>query len=206
MDDLVNQCLGKLGNELVSKITTKGKLRVFQPGEAIVKTGQVVRYLPIVLNGAVKIFSEEKTAHFHLYYINPGEPCVFSFAHLFSLEPQSFSALAETESTLILLDVKTAEELFDNHPSFSRMIVAAYQKHYNQLLSTIIGLSSDRLEERILNFLIQKITITRKNPITISQPEIASDMGTSREVVSRLLKKLEENKKIVREGKKIKVL
>lgn len=205
MEELIDKCLGQLDRNLISALKMHGKFKYFKAGEAVVKSHQAPRFLPIVIEGVVNVFSEDNYLKLHLYYVRPGESCIFSFANLFSHDPIDFSASAEVDSLLLLLPMRNSEEIFDTFPQFSKMILREYQRHYKQLLATTLSLSCSSLEERIQQFLNEKSKATGEVLLPLSHQQIAESLGTSREVVSRLLKKMSTEGKVSQVGRKIKL-
>ncbi|MEO3408389.1 Crp/Fnr family transcriptional regulator [Mucilaginibacter sp. CAU 1740] len=204
--ELINHCLTYLGKDLLSEISEFGKPQWFNPEEFIVKEGQIVRHLPIVLSGTAKVYLNEADMQLLLYYIYPGATCIFSFAHLFGEKPVDFSAVAEEKSLLLLLPMHKVREWLLQYRVLSDMILTEYQKHYGDLLETTRQLICNNLESRVLSYLNTKANITGDMLLAISHQNIANDMATSREVISRVLKKMEREGKIIQQGRKIKLL
>lgn len=202
----LNSCLPNLGKELLQEIQEYGIRKQLPPNEYIVKQGQIIRFLPVIMSGTVKVSCEEEDSQFLLYYINSGETCIFSFAHLFNELPSQFSAMTELDSQLLLIPIKKAQEWFSKYPAFSRMILEQYQKHYGDLLYTTKQITCYKLEERLLIYLKNRAEITKSNILSISHQTIAEDLATSREVITRLMKKLELDDKVIQEGRNIKVI
>lgn len=204
--DQIRKCLPYLEQEFLDEIRENSSLKRFAAQEYIIQQGQYIQELPIVLSGSVKVFCEEETVRFLLYFIAPGEPCIFSFAHLFNEEPIEFSAFAELDCELLMLPVRKVQDWVRKYPSLANMLLASYQKHYQDLLHTTKQITCYNLEQRLEAYLKTKAEIDRSDLLSISHQEIANDLGTSREVISRLLKKLSLDKKVVQVGRKIKVL
>ena len=202
---LVSQCLAEFGKDLLGELISFGKLQSFGPDEYVVKQGQLVRSLPILISGTVKVYSEEDGLPFLLYYINPGSTCIFSFAHLFNEKEVSFSGITEEESLLLLVPIYKAREWLLKYPAFSEMILHEYQKHYNDLLETTKQVICYNLEDRLLQYLKTKANIAKSAELTITHQHIAADLATSREVISWLLKKMEKDQKILQVGRRIKL-
>lgn len=203
---ILSDCLPSLGQDLLAEIEAHAPLKSFSAGEYIIQEGQVVRFLPIVIEGSVKMFSHEANAQFLLYFINAGETCIFSFAHLFNSEPVAFSAIAELDSQLLLLPVHKVREWFDQFPSFAHLILKGYQQHYTDLLNTTKQLVCYNLEERLLEYLKTKVAIANSSLLSLSHQQIAEDLGSSREVITRVMKKLAINNQVEQVGRQIKVL
>jgi len=204
--NLISDCLANLGRDLLNEINEWGKPRWFDDNEYIVKQGQIIRHLPIVLSGAAKVYLSEANAQLLLYYIHPGATCIFSFAHLFGEKEVDFSALAEGKSLLLLLPMHKVREWLLKYRVLSDMILSEYQKHYNDLLETTRQLICNNLEGRLLAYLKTKAAISGNALLAISHQRIADDMATSREVISRVLKKMEHEGKVAQQGRKIKLI
>lgn len=202
----LTDCFPNLEKKLVDEIEVHSIVKNFAAREYIVKQGQLIRFLPVVLDGNVKVFHDEADAPFLLYYISSGETCIYSFAHTFNNEPAEFSAMAELDSKLLLLPLIKVNLWLQLYPSFSSLVINNYQKHYKDLLNTTRQVICHNLEERLIDYLHTKVQIEQSDLLSISHQEIAHDLGTSREVVSRLMKKLGLNQKVKQVGRKIKVL
>ncbi|AXT20305.1 Crp/Fnr family transcriptional regulator [Flavobacteriaceae bacterium AU392] len=200
------ECFPVLEKELLTEIEKYSTIKSFLAKEYIVKQGTFIRFLPIVLTGNIKVFSDEDTVQFLLYYISSGGSCIYSFAHTFNNEPVEFSAIAELDSELLLLPLNKVNQWLKKYPSFGHLVLTDYQKHYKDLLNTAKQITCYNLDQRLLHYLKNKAQIENTNLLNISHQEIANDLGTSREVISRLLKKLSVNNKVIQIGRKIKIL
>lgn len=202
---ILHECLASLGKPLLKEIELHGTIKKYSAHEYIVKQGQVIRFLPILVDGSVKVFSQEQTMKFLLYYIAAGETCIFSFAHIFDEASVNFSATAEIDSELLLLPIDKVRKWQVEYHRFGDLLLKAYQKHYNDLLHTTKQIVCYNLEERLLDYLKQQTKIARSDVLQISHQQIAQDLGTSREVISRLMKKLEAGRQASQMGRKIKI-
>ena len=200
------ECFPVLEKDLLKEIEEHSTLKSFNSQEYIVEQGKFIRFLPIVLSGNIKVFSNEDSIQFLLYYISSGESCIYSFAHIFNNEPAEFSAIAELDSELLLLPINKVNQWLKKYPSFSSLVLSDYQRHYKDLLNTTKQITCYNLDQRLLNYLKNKSKIKKSNILNISHQEIAYDLGTSREVISRLLKKLSLNNQVIQIGRKIKIL
>lgn len=201
--NILKNCLPYLGEELISEIEQNATIKVFQNESFVVKQGQYIRFLPIVLDGTVKIFSEENGLQFLLYYIQQGQSCIFSFVHLQSEKPSEFSAIAEEESILLLIPVEKVKIWLLKYPEFNSLIIKEFQKHYNDLLETTKQIVCYKLEYRLWTYLKTKASLINTSTLSISHQKIADDLGTKREVISRLIKKMESDNKVVQDKRKI---
>ncbi|WP_298902997.1 Crp/Fnr family transcriptional regulator [uncultured Psychroserpens sp.] len=200
------ECFPVLEKELLEDIEKHSTVAYFDVNEHIVEQGKYIKFLPIVLKGNVKVYSHEDAFEFLLYYISSGESCIYSFAHTFNNQPAEFSAIAETNSELLMLPIAKVKQWLNTYPSFGNLILSDYQRHYNDLLQTTKQITCYNLDQRLLDYLRQKCKMEKSNILSISHKTIANDLGTSREVISRVLKKLRTANSVVQIGRKIKVL
>lgn len=204
--DTIAQCFHGYHKELLQEMTLHGTVMQVKARDYLIRHGQYVKSLPIVMEGAIKVMSEDDGLPFLLYYIHPGATCVISFAHLFGDTKVNFSGIAEVDTTVLLVPVAKARDWLLKYPSFSEIILQEYQRRYNDLLETTKQVICHGLENRLLTYIRQKMKIVDSEFIQVSHHDIAADLGTSREVISRLLRKLEKDSKILQTGRKIKVL
>ena len=200
------KCYPELENNLLEEIDLYASVKFFKRGETIVKQGQYIKYLPIVLSGCAKVFCNEEEKDFLLYFIQSGESCVYSFAYLDYQAKSDFSATAEEDSELLLMPLEKVQLWMQKYPSLSKLILSNYKTHYLDLLNTTKQIVCYRLEERLLLYLQSKAKRSNTNLLSISHQQIALDLGTSREVISRLLKGNKLDGYVQQQGRKIKVL
>lgn len=199
----LDYCLSRFGQELITEFKHFGIFKTFKTNEFIIKQGQYPRYLPIVLEGCVKVYSSEDGQQVLLYYILPKHPSILSTIHLFNREPVEFSAVAEEETKMLLIPVNKAREWIVKFPSFANLIIGDFQQHYNELLHSTRLIVTYKLEERLLVYLKTKSTNSKSKILSLTHKSIADDLGTTREVISRILKKLATDNIILLEGRKI---
>lgn len=187
----LSRCFPFIEKELENEMLSFGQLKSIPKGEYVVKQGSYLNFLPIILDGLIKMYAEEEEVEFLLYYIHPGQCCILSFNHLFGQEPVRFSAVTEKETKVLCLPIKNVKEWFFKYPSFTQIILKDFQRNYEDLLNTTKQVVCYKIEDRLVNYLTEKAKLQNCNMIQMSHQQIASDLGTSREVVSRLTKKLQ---------------
>ncbi|WP_457619331.1 Crp/Fnr family transcriptional regulator [Lutibacter sp.] len=160
----------------------------------------------MVLTGLIKVFSRYEDKELLLYYIKPSESCVMSFSASLKNAPSQVFAITEEDTTVLLLPASKIDGWVKKFPNFNQLFFEQYNVRYHELLKTINHLLFDKLDVRLYNYLIEKKDITKKNPIKISHRQIANELGTAREVISRLLKKLEGENKVKQLSNQIKIL
>lgn len=203
---VLSKLTDRFGQELIDKILEASLVKEFPKNTELIKQGQFVKTVPIVLKGLVKVFIGEKDRDLLLYYIQPGESCVMSFSACLKNERSKIFAITQDETTAILIPCdKLAGWVFE-YPIINQLFYQQFDLRYTELIDTIHHLLIDKLDKRLLDYLKEKISIAGKNPIKISHKEIAKDLGTAREVVSRLIKKLDKLKKVKQHHDSIELL
>lgn len=180
-----------LGKELISELLAVCGIKNFSPGTELVREGQYVKYIPIVLSGLVKVYTQFEDKELLLYYIKPEQSCIMSFSSCINNEKSKIYAITEEESSILLIPSEKMPKLLLEFPTINKLFYQQYDLRYSELVDTIHQMLYYKLDRRLLDYLSEKIEVTGKNPIKISHKEIANDLGTAREVVSRLVKKME---------------
>lgn len=195
-----------LDQDLLDEIEEHSILQSFNEGDWIVKHGQVIRFVPIIKSGCAKVFCQEEEKEFLLYFISSGESCIHSFAHMEGDALASFSAIAESESQILLLPIDKVRYWTRKYASLNGLIIQGYQRHYLELLDTTKQILCYKLEDRLIKYLRTKAELAERPEINITHQEIAKDLGTSREVISRLMKSSSLQAVAIQEGRKIKMV
>lgn len=195
-----------LGKELADAILTISSVQGFPEATELVREGQYVKVVPLVVDGLVKVFTRKEDKELLLYYIQPRESCIMSFTASIRNEKSKIFAITETATTLVLIPADKINNLVNQYPALNQLFYQQFDLRYTSLIETINALMYERLDKRLMDYLHEKITITGKNPLPISHKEIATDLGTAREVISRLVKKLELNNKLKQHQNSIEIL
>ena len=202
----ISEALAHLHPDLLDEINATASIMEIPQNAEILREGQYVKVIPIVLEGLIKVFTRHEDKELLLYYIRPKESCIMSFAASLKNEPSRIFAMAEEETTALLLPVEKVSGWTKQFSDLNTLFFSQYNLRYSELLDTIHHLLFDKLDTRILNYLQEKVKLTNKNPLKISHRQIANELGTAREVVSRVMKKLEHEGKIKQHPLAIEVL
>lgn len=163
------------------------------PAESIlIRDGEFIKGVPFVLNGLVKVCSRYQDREMLLYHVQPGESCVMSFSAALQGAPSRISATMIGPGRILLLPGHRIGDWMRTHSDLHQLYFQQYHHRYSELLDTIHHLRFDHLEERLFRYLREQTRLTESNPLHMSHRQIAEDMGTSREVVSRVLKRMEQ--------------
>jgi len=199
----IKKKLAFLGTELCEKLLEASQIAEIAAGKEILTVGQRIQAIPIVLKGLLKVFTRHEDKDLLLYYIKPEESCIMSFSACLSHQRSSIYAQTLEDCTLMLIPSDTVDQLAKSDPQFNLLFHQQYQTRYNDLLNTINELVFTHLDERLLAFIRKNISLSKEKSLSLSHREIANELGTAREVVSRLLKKLEKDGKITQHLGKI---
>ena len=187
---------------LAEPLAAVGSLVELPTGHEVLREGQYVKFVPILLDGLVKVVTRGEMKDLLLYYIKPGESCMMSFIHALSQKPSDIYAIAEQPTKALIIPAQELEKLIKDSADFNKLFHELSNQRYMDLLTTINEVFFLNFEERLLKYLQNKSKLLTSKEINITHQEIANDLGTAREVVSRTLKKLEVQNKllIIREG------
>ena len=194
MDELtLSKKFSYLGNDLIQAILEVSEIKTIPANLEIVREGQYIKVVPVVLTGLVKVFTKFEDKELLLYYIQPDQSCIMSFSSAIHRDKSKIFAITERESTLLLIPSEKITKWITEFPAINTLFYNQYDLRYAELIDSIQHLLYYKLDKRILDYLKDKIEVLGNNPIKISHKEIANDLGTAREVVSRLIKKLEHD-------------
>ena len=141
-----------------------------------------------------------------VYYIKPGESCVMSFLGATCSSTSKIKAVVEEQAEVLMLPVHKATELIRENPQWIEFIFSLYNKRFEELLSVVNAIAFQKADVRLWELLRTKTKMLRTMELNVTHQQIADELGTAREVVSRLLKQLEREDKISLGRNKIRIL
>lgn len=193
--------------ELLEQMNLKAKLLHVAAGTTIIDVGQSVRVMPIVLAGSIKVCRiDDDARELLLYYIIPGESCAMTFTCCMQQFPSQVKAVAEDDVDLLAIPIDVMDEWLARYPTWKGFAMQTIRNRFNELLRTIDQIAFQKLDERLVHYLREKSKATESTLINLSHEQIASELASSRVVISRLLKKLENDGKLLLYRNQIKLL
>lgn len=181
-------------NDLIAEMVNQGTFRVFEEGEELIVSGEYITGTPLVLEGTVKVSRiNEKGEEVFLYYLQAGETCADSLQCCFTNERSHVTAVAEERTEVIIIDIRLVNQWSTDYKSWKEFLLLAFKNKFKSLLETIDAIAFQKIDERLISYLKEKQEVLNTSELQITHQEIAYDLNTSREVISRLLKTLENN-------------
>lgn len=192
---------------LVKALDKHSNLVHIRAGETILDIGQTVRTMPIILAGTVKVSRiDDDGKELLLYYVNPNESCAMTFTCCMQQYPSEIKAVAEEDVTMLTIPIQYMDEWLVKYPTWKSFVMKTIRNRFNEMLNVIDQIAFQKLDERLVNYLKEKSKVTGSTLINLSHEQIAAEMATTRVVISRLLKALENDKKILLYRNQIKLL
>jgi CRP/FNR family transcriptional regulator len=204
--DFDKNILSFLKPPLLEKVLDESTIKEFRKGTEILREEQYVKVLPIVLEGLVKVYSRFNDKELLLYYIQPSQSCVMTFYASLKNTPSKVYASVEEDSKILLIPVRLLPQWLYDFPDLNQLFYDQFNLRYSELLDTIGHLLTDRMDKRLYEHLKNKSEIITTASIRMSHNQIANELGTAREVITRVLKKLENEGKIIQESGEIKIV
>lgn len=181
-----------LSTQMKDKLYEMGTIKLYEEGEIIMNENSYIRAIPIVLTGSIRVMRvDEEGREILLYYIRPGESCIMSFLGGMHSETSKVKAVAEEDVEILFIPIEKAGMLIKDNSEWLDYIFRLYHKRFEELLSVVNEVAFKKMDDRILHFLKEKQKLIGSNEIAITHQELSEELGTSRVVVSRLLKQME---------------
>lgn len=178
---------------LYDAIIKEADLKEAKAGTTLLKMGQNIKSAMLVVSGTVKLYQEgEDGGEYFMYHLNPGEACAVTLVCNYHHEQSQVLAKAVTDIQYLAIPIEFMGKWLNEFKSWHYFVIKTYRSRYEELLKTINAVAFKNMDER-LEFYIKRQIAQFGNTVNLTHQEIANDLNTSREVVSRLLKKMENN-------------
>jgi len=170
-------------------------IHTFKAGTVILNQGAYIKVIPLLTKGLVKVFKveAENGNEVLLYYIKPGESCVMSVTTLMKNNPSKVKAVIEEDAEIVVIPANKALAIAKKYPKWNEFIYDLFNLKFDELLQVVEILTFSNKDTRLLEYLKKEALLKNSQIIHTTHQQIAYDLGSSREVISRLLKKLEQN-------------
>lgn len=198
MDNIIfEEVFPSFEKNLQEEIQEKSEIKYFKAGEQMMRTGQYFRSTMLIVDGLVKVYREDDQGNeFFMYYLQPGQACALSMVCATKSEASQVMAKAVRDTTVISVPLQFMETWMASYKSWYQFVLETYRSRFEELLVTIDHVAFRAMDERLVFYLKRHKDTLKTNLIEISHQEIADELNSSREVISRLLKKLEQMGKV----------
>ena len=211
MSEIENKLTASFGylfeKELISEIQELGVPKEFKEDSNIIEVGDYIKSMPLLVSGAIKILREDEHGdELVLYYLEKGDTCAMTLSCCMGQTKSKIRAVAETNVELIMSPKEKMAEWLEKYKTWQTYILQTYHNRMDELLEALDTIAFLKMDERLFKYLKDKAMVTHNDILNVTHKEISEDLHTSRVVVSRLLKKLENENKIALFRNSIKVL
>ncbi len=180
-----------LETELYEEIIKQGTIKEFRAGDTLLKVGQTIRSTMLILNGMVKLYREdEEGKEFFIYHLDAGQACSLSMVCAARQETSEVLAKALTDATVLSIPLEFMDQWMNKYKSWYQFVITSYRNRFEEMLKTIDAIAFTNMDQRLKDY-IKKQVVPLGNNLRMTHQEIATDLNSSREVISRLLKKME---------------
>lgn len=192
---------------LLTEIAQVGTYKEVPAGHKLMEIGEYIKGMPLLISGVIKILREDSEGdELLLYYLEQGDTCSMTMSCCMGQTRSEIRAIAETDARLIMIPIRKMEEWTAKYRSWRNFVFESYNNRLNEMLQTIDSIAFMNMDERLVKYLKDKSRVNDENIIRNTHQEIAYDLHSSRVVISRLLKKLEQLDKIELHRNYIKIL
>lgn len=192
-EERIRELFPSFEGDLARHMAEKAQIREYREGQMLMRTGQHFRSTMLILEGLVKIYREDEEGNeFFMYYLQPGQACALSMICATRQETSQIKAQAVTDTETISIPLEWMDKWMTQYKSWYHFVLESYRSRFEELLVTIDHIAFRNMDERLLFYLKKQQETFGANRIAISITDIAADLNSSREVISRLLKKLSD--------------
>lgn len=193
--------------ELLKNISEVASIMSFKKNDIIIDIGERLKQIPLLISGNIKVLREDKNGEeLLLYVLESGDTCAMSLTCCMAKSASKIRAVADVDTDVIMIPLKYMQLWFNTNQSWRNFILESYQERFDEMLETIDSIAFLKMDARLYKYLTDKVKLTASITLNITHQEIAEDLHTSRVVISRLLKQLENEEKIKLGRHKIDIL
>ncbi len=193
IQEIKNNYKNLFEDELLEEINQVGTFKQVPEGFELIKPGSYIKSMLLIISGAIKILREDNDGdELLLYFLERGDTCAMTLSCCLGHHKSEIKAIAETDAKLIMVPIEKMEEWTTKYKSWRNFVFDSYHKRLIEAIETIDSIAFLKMDDRLLKYLKDKTKVNQDNIINNTHQEIAYDLHTSRVVISRLLKKLEQ--------------
>lgn len=191
--DYINELFPSFEPELKEKLIEYAVLKEIKAGDVLMQTGQYFRSTILIVKGRVKLYrAGTEGDEFFMYYLQPGDACALSMICAAKQETSEIIGKAIDDSVILMVPIQLMDEFMKTYTSWYYFVMETYRSRFEELLQVIDSIAFKALDERLITYLNNQSKHLNTHQLNLTHQEIANDLNSSREVVSRLLKKMEQ--------------
>lgn len=184
--------------KLIEDVYNVSNHRILMEGDAIINYGDPIKFMPLLLKGAIKVFREDENGNeILLYYLEKGDTCAMSLSCCLGNKKSEILAVVEDDCEVLLIPINYMNQWICKYDSWKSFVFSSYTSRFDEMLKVIDSLAFMKMDQRLYKHLQDKCMITDSFELSINHRELALELNSSREVISRLLKKMEVDGKII---------
>ena len=193
MLDSIKKTFPSFSSELVKGVEINASIQSFETDTVIIRTGQYIKNTVLVISGKIKVYREDENGgEFFMYHLQPGQACAISMICAIKNEKSQIMAKVVEDVELIMVPLPLMDKWMMEHRSWYEFVIGSYRARFEEVLEVIDNVAFRAMDERLEFYLKRHAAVCGCNELKLSHQEIATELNTSREVISRLLKKMEQ--------------
>lgn len=193
--------------ELINELCQNGQSKPFKTGDILMDIGQVITHMPIIISGSVKIMREDSEGNeLLLYYLELGDTCAVTLNCTTRKAKSAIRAICEEDSEILFIGIQKMEEWMVSYASWRNFVLENFNSRLYEMLEAIDQLAFHNMEERLYKYLKDKALVSNQAELHITHHLIAQELNSSRVVITRLMKKLENEGKIHHQRNKVSII
>ncbi len=205
VEQFTSEKFGFLGNDFLEEMQKHASLVNIKSKTEILAEGNKIKNIPFVINGSLKVYALNDGRELIYNYIRSGETCLMSFSTIFNDFVSRVYVVSEEDTEALIIPANVLLDWLIKYPQINKLFYYEFDLRFTDIMNMVNDAVFHKLDKRVLNYIRQQIAITGHNPIKLTHKEIANNLGTSREVISRVLKKVENEGEIIQTKEGIKI-
>lgn len=178
--------------KLIAEIEHHGKTRKLTREEVIIRPGEKIVFVPIVIKGSIRVIREDAGGNeVFLYHLYPGQTCAMSLTCCQSGKQSQVKAICEDDCEILQIPVEQIEHWFI-YPEWKAYISNNYHNRFEELLGVIDLIAFHHMDKQVMHYLEERSKALGTRVLEITHQQIADELHAHREAVSRLLRIMEQ--------------
>jgi CRP/FNR family transcriptional regulator len=197
MNNILKSLFPSFSSALLEEIAGHAVSKSFVNGDVIMRTGQYITNTVMIVKGRIKIYREDEDGgEFFMYYLLPGQACAVSMICAIKNEKSQIMAKVVEDVDLLMVPLSLMDKWMMQHRSWYEFVIDTYRSRFEEVLQVVNSIAFRAMDERLEFYIKRHLDACGCNDLKLSHQDIATELNTSREVISRLLKKLEQQGKL----------